>query len=513
MAWDRVNHAWVILPGWAFGGGGGGLGSVTAQNGLSNLTSSTVELGGALIKNTTITGAYNFILSGQTSFKVTTTDSIAFSAPKFTFRDGNVLIGTPIDDGHQLRVNGLVSFGGSDGSIWYTDADGTLTEVLEPTGMTKPILGYNPFLHKPIWEEDSLGTGGGGGTPGGSNLQLQYNNSGAFAGSSLYTVDITNKHLVIAGAGNVGLELTDNTGGTDRKAFIEASNYGWRFRNNFGGNGIVAMNTSGSFDVTIDNEAAGAILFRPGTVQQFKLAVNGEVTFNHYASGTTAPTTSGTKHMLTVDVNGLVSHEAIPGGGSSYTFSTPLSETGGTVSIANAAADGSTKGAASFTAADFNATSGNISIDYTNGQLATSGQNGFLSSTDWSTFNGKAPASGSANYIQNTTSVQSSSNFNISGTGIMVKGLFNTTDGGGSTYAIELSGHFWQKSGTSFLNNASIAGSFTHTRTSGDLGTSFVANSSTGTANVIVQAGNAAASSNAAYFQFVNNDARRNGGT
>ena len=52
-------------------------------------------------------------------------------------------------------------------------------------------------------------------------------------------------------------------------------------------------------------------------------------------------------------------------------------------------ADGSTKGAASFTANDFDASSGNISIDYANGQAATSSQDGFLQSSDWSTFNKK----------------------------------------------------------------------------------------------------------------------------
>jgi len=56
----------------------------------------------------------------------------------------------------------------------------------------------------------------------------------------------------------------------------------------------------------------------------------------------------------------------------------------------------SIKGIASFTAADFDATTGNISIDYTNGQAASSGANGFLSAADWSTFNAKQTA---GNYI------------------------------------------------------------------------------------------------------------------
>lgn len=60
-----------------------------------------------------------------------------------------------------------------------------------------------------------------------------------------------------------------------------------------------------------------------------------------------------------------------------------------TLSIADAAADGSTKGAAAFTAADFNAASGVISIDYTNGQAASASNKGFLTSADWTTFNNK----------------------------------------------------------------------------------------------------------------------------
>lgn len=62
---------------------------------------------------------------------------------------------------------------------------------------------------------------------------------------------------------------------------------------------------------------------------------------------------------------------------------------GGSLGIQNAAADGSTKGAASFNASDFDASSGNISIDYTNGQAASAANKGFLTSTDWSLFNNK----------------------------------------------------------------------------------------------------------------------------
>ena len=58
-----------------------------------------------------------------------------------------------------------------------------------------------------------------------------------------------------------------------------------------------------------------------------------------------------------------------------------------TLSIANALADGTTKGAAAFTANDFDSASGVISIDYTNAQSASSSTKGFLTSADWSSFN------------------------------------------------------------------------------------------------------------------------------
>jgi len=82
----------------------------------------------------------------------------------------------------------------------------------------------------------------------------------------------------------------------------------------------------------------------------------------------------------------------------SISTSSPLSGGGDlsadrTLSIADAAADGTTKGAATFTASDFNSTSGVISIDYTNGQSASNTNKGFLTSADWSTFNGKVNTS------------------------------------------------------------------------------------------------------------------------
>jgi len=87
--------------------------------------------------------------------------------------------------------------------------------------------------------------------------------------------------------------------------------------------------------------------------------------------------------------------------------------TTGTIGISDAAADGSTKGAASFTASDFDATSGNIAIDYTNGQVATNSVPGFLSAADHTSFAAKQSAitltttgtSGAATFVSNILNI------------------------------------------------------------------------------------------------------------
>ncbi|MFH1853746.1 MAG: hypothetical protein ABH815_00340, partial [Candidatus Omnitrophota bacterium] len=76
-----------------------------------------------------------------------------------------------------------------------------------------------------------------------------------------------------------------------------------------------------------------------------------------------------------------------------------------TLSIADAAADGSTKGAATFNADDFDASSGVISIDYTNAQAASATTKGFLTSANWTTFNDKSAVSDTlTGLIQSTAS-------------------------------------------------------------------------------------------------------------
>lgn len=94
----------------------------------------------------------------------------------------------------------------------------------------------------------------------------------------------------------------------------------------------------------------------------------------------------------------------------------PLASSGGTtptISIGDAAADGTTKGAATFDSNDFNSAAGVISIDYVNGQSASSSTKGFLTAADWLTFSGKQNAisfsttgtNGAATFIGNNLNI------------------------------------------------------------------------------------------------------------
>jgi DNA-binding transcriptional MerR regulator len=100
--------------------------------------------------------------------------------------------------------------------------------------------------------------------------------------------------------------------------------------------------------------------------------------------------------IASVDINNSTFVTSVSGSGA-------ISSSGGltpAISVADAAADGATKGAAAFTASDFDAAAGVISIDYTNGQAASALTKGFLTAADWSTFNGKQAA---GNYITGLT--------------------------------------------------------------------------------------------------------------
>jgi hypothetical protein len=155
----------------------------------------------------------------------------------------------------------------------------------------------------------------------------------------------------------------------------------------------------------------------------------------------TTPPTNG--DVLTY--NGTLWVAQAPSGGTgtvtSIATTSPITggtiTTSGTIGINNAAADGSTKGAAAFTASDFNDNgSGVISIDYTNGQAANGSTKGFLTSADWTTFNGKQDLLVSGTNIKtvNGITLLGSGDVDIHGLTINVQALTSSPADGATIY-------------------------------------------------------------------------------
>ena len=103
------------------------------------------------------------------------------------------------------------------------------------TGLVGQALISQGDGRAPYWGNVATGSGGGGGTPGGSNTQVQFNSSGTFAGSSTFTFDEANAvvqvggnvlatgfqangagELKISGSGNVTIRPRENLIGTSR---------------------------------------------------------------------------------------------------------------------------------------------------------------------------------------------------------------------------------------------------------------------------------------------------------
>lgn len=139
--------------------------------------------------------------------------------------------------------------------------------------------------------------------------------------------------------------------------------------------------------------------------------------------------TGGTMTNLTAtDANGFT-----------WTITNPTTTPNLSINLQDAAADGTTKGKSTFTANDFNAIAGLISIDYTNGQIVNGSQNGFVTSSLFNTWNAKesaltftSPLSRATNTISITNAA---ANASTKGAATFVAKDFN--DNGSGTISID----------------------------------------------------------------------------
>ena len=141
--------------------------------------------------NSTDETVYPVFVDGATGTQGAETDSALTYNPS----SGNLSIGGELSAA-TLDISGNVDIDGSletdglsiNGAITFPTADGSADQVLTTNGSGTLS-----------WANQS---GGGGGSPGGSNTQIQYNNSGSFAGSANLTFDGSD---LVVGGGKVAI--------------------------------------------------------------------------------------------------------------------------------------------------------------------------------------------------------------------------------------------------------------------------------------------------------------------
>lgn len=204
------------------------------------------------------------------------------------------------------------------GAYTLPDTDGSSNQILETDGSGNVT-----------WATAS----GGGGTPGGSNTDIQFNNSGAFGGDSGVTYDgstltLTSKDLTISG-------------GT---AFLSTTNiYG-------------NLTMEAGTDIVLDGSSSGAVtVTAPATPSSY--------TF-------TLPPDAGTNtYLLQTDGSGTTSWVAGGGGGGQTTFTKVVAASGGDYTTLSAALAAASDGwlirvmPGTYTEGGFTNTNNNVTVE------------------------------------------------------------------------------------------------------------------------------------------------------
>lgn len=209
---------WSVVP----GSGSGNIGAVSLNgNALTYLNGSGTwsvvpGSGGGNIGSVSLTGNASQILLGDGTWGTRSTGNIGntnLNGNTFTYLNGaglwaNVPVGSTGNVGNlNLNGNGSTVLAGNGawipttagGNVGALNLSGNFNTVLSGTGTWRPIGNIAGSNYTGNTSQFLNGGGswvaiptGGGGTPGGSNGQVQFNSGGAFAGDANFTVDTIN---------------------------------------------------------------------------------------------------------------------------------------------------------------------------------------------------------------------------------------------------------------------------------------------------------------------------------
>lgn len=339
--------------------------------------SSTSTYGSGIIGATTSGTGISATSATGTGLSATTTSGTGATVTSTT--------GTSLNATTTTGIGATIST--TDGEGMYVTANPSTTNTVHGLArfrrQTSGTAAAGMGLDFSAWLETDTGTLAEAG-----NIAHLWNNAGNAAKDSAWTFTNQESNSLVTALTIDGDALTarrliqSGSNGLDGELRIYSEQGGTDYYASFAPPAAMTQNTT--YTLPVDDGTTGQALTTNGSGVLSWTTISG-------GGGGTWGSITGTlsdQTDLQTALNGKTS--------TSTTISTtsPLSgggdlSTNRTLTIANAAADGSTKGAASFAANDFDASSGNVSLDYANGQAASGSTKGFLTSTDWAAFNSK----------------------------------------------------------------------------------------------------------------------------
>ena len=300
-------------------------GDVSAANLVVSGTSNLGPIG-----NITITGGTSGQVlttdgAGNLSFRSSTSNSAApmpYMIPTgesyIVANNFQGLFFEPIDIEGEFEVDGIlidVSGGGSGNGGTANALDATISNVSITGGANGYVLSTDGSGVL-SWVEQS-----GGGTPGGSNTQVQYNNAGALAGNSTFTFDSANgilsaPNIVVTGNITPSANVTYSLGNSTN-----------RFNNLYlAGNTIVMGGASISANataITMTNPAGGNFVFAGSNDASTSNLVSGNSNIILTANGNINMAVAGNANLLRLSGAGFYSNST------SVQYKAPLINQGG----------------------------------------------------------------------------------------------------------------------------------------------------------------------------------------